>query len=156
MPRHPPCALKNLTTKMLASTVQFSNNKPKTTHTRQHQHPSPPRRGSRTGIPTCAARPKHTNTHTHPSPPTRHPPTRGQPDQHRQTNAGLVVSGPNSVPTSRFTPELHVPTQSPPPTPKGRQQGGAVLANTPALHNPKSQRPPMSTTHRTSVCESGV
>ena len=26
MPRHPPCALKNLTTKMLASTVQFSNN----------------------------------------------------------------------------------------------------------------------------------
>jgi hypothetical protein len=26
MPRHPPCALKNLSTKMLASTVQFSNN----------------------------------------------------------------------------------------------------------------------------------
>ena len=29
MPRHPPCALNNLTTKMLASTVQFSNNHPK-------------------------------------------------------------------------------------------------------------------------------
>src|SRR3954462_7744342 len=26
VPRHPPCALKNLTTKMLASTVQFSTN----------------------------------------------------------------------------------------------------------------------------------
>ena len=26
VPRHPPCALKNLATKMLASTVQFSNN----------------------------------------------------------------------------------------------------------------------------------
>src|ERR1041384_1207051 len=26
VPRHPPFALKNLTTKMLASTVQFSNN----------------------------------------------------------------------------------------------------------------------------------
>ena len=27
MPRHPPCALKNLATKMLASTMQISNNK---------------------------------------------------------------------------------------------------------------------------------
>ena len=34
MPRHPPCALKNLTTKMLASTVQFSNN-------HQNTDPSP-------------------------------------------------------------------------------------------------------------------
>ena len=35
VPRHPPCALKNLATKMLASTVQFSNNNPKT-------NPTPP------------------------------------------------------------------------------------------------------------------
>jgi hypothetical protein len=34
MPRHPPCALNNLTTKMLASTVQFSNNHPSTTAVR--------------------------------------------------------------------------------------------------------------------------
>ena len=33
VPRHPPFALTNLTTKMLASTVQFSNNTPPTTHT---------------------------------------------------------------------------------------------------------------------------
>jgi hypothetical protein len=35
VPRHPPCALKNLATKMLASTVQFSNNNPNT-------NPTPP------------------------------------------------------------------------------------------------------------------
>jgi hypothetical protein len=40
MPRHPPCALNNLTTKMLASTLQFSNTTPKqhkttTPHTQQ-------------------------------------------------------------------------------------------------------------------------
>src|SRR5437667_10555449 len=35
VPRHPPCALSNLTTKMLASTVQFSTN---TT-----TNPTPPR-----------------------------------------------------------------------------------------------------------------
>src|SRR5882762_8875033 len=34
MPRHPPCALNNLTTKMLASTVQFSNNHPRQPLTR--------------------------------------------------------------------------------------------------------------------------
>src|ERR1700754_1610659 len=33
VPRHPPCALSNLTTKMLASTVQFSTNTQPTTHT---------------------------------------------------------------------------------------------------------------------------
>ena len=38
VPRHPPFALTNLTTKMLASTVQFSNNTPPTTHT-HHPHP---------------------------------------------------------------------------------------------------------------------
>jgi hypothetical protein len=50
MPRHPPCALHNLTTKMLASTLQFSNTTPETTHTRvlpqdptgASKHPTPP------------------------------------------------------------------------------------------------------------------
>src|ERR1041384_7875375 len=36
VPRHPPFALDNLTTKMLASTVQFSTNDQPTT-TQQHQ-----------------------------------------------------------------------------------------------------------------------
>src|SRR5689334_15858060 len=36
VPRHPPYALSNLTTKMLASTVQFSTNATQPTHTRRH------------------------------------------------------------------------------------------------------------------------
>ena len=43
VPRHPPFALTNLTTKMLASTVQFSNNTPPTTHT--HHLPAHPTTG---------------------------------------------------------------------------------------------------------------
>src|SRR3954452_9868594 len=49
VPRHPPSALDNLTTKMLASTVQFSNNKQ--THnptTTTHPHPGTPQ--SPTGL----------------------------------------------------------------------------------------------------------
>src|SRR5690348_7696271 len=38
VPRHPPCALSNLTTKMLASTMQFSTNNP----TRKKTHHGPP------------------------------------------------------------------------------------------------------------------
>jgi hypothetical protein len=38
VPRHPPYALSNLTTKMLASTVQFSTNATQPTHTHQHPH----------------------------------------------------------------------------------------------------------------------
>lgn len=42
VPRHPPFALDNLTTKMLASTVQFSTNDQPTTPTAQHQTRQPP------------------------------------------------------------------------------------------------------------------
>src|SRR6266540_1726062 len=47
VPRHPPYALSNLTTKMLASTVQFSTNAtpPQRTHASQQdriQRPQPP------------------------------------------------------------------------------------------------------------------
>jgi hypothetical protein len=48
VPRHPPFALTNLTTKMLASTVQFSNNTPPTTHTHHLHHPQPHPRRSHT------------------------------------------------------------------------------------------------------------
>src|SRR5918997_262009 len=49
VPRHPPFALDNLTTKMLASTVQFStNDQPTTRH-------APHLRSNR--IPVCEARP---------------------------------------------------------------------------------------------------
>ena len=48
VPRHPPFALTNLTTKMLASTVQFSNNTPPTTHTHHLHHAQPHPRRSHT------------------------------------------------------------------------------------------------------------
>src|SRR5256714_1925873 len=41
VPRHPPCALSNLTTKMLASTVQFSTNATQPTHNTTAAHPKP-------------------------------------------------------------------------------------------------------------------
>jgi hypothetical protein len=45
VPRHPPSALSNLTTKMLASTVQFStNNHPHPPHHNQHTNPDPTNR----------------------------------------------------------------------------------------------------------------
>src|SRR6266480_7746897 len=44
VPRHPPCALSNLTTKMLASTVQFSNYDQPPTHHQTHLPPAPPHR----------------------------------------------------------------------------------------------------------------
>ncbi len=40
VPRHPPCALHNLATKMLASTIQFSNNNRKNTHVCSLRHPT--------------------------------------------------------------------------------------------------------------------
>src|ERR1700754_1792675 len=50
VPRHPPFALDNLTTKMLASTVQFSTNNQPTTHDQPPQ-PGNRRRYGRPGVP---------------------------------------------------------------------------------------------------------
>ncbi len=45
VPRHPPCALNNLATKMLASTVQFSRYRRPHPHPAAHRHtPAVPRR----------------------------------------------------------------------------------------------------------------
>ena len=49
MPRHPPCALKNLATKMLASTMQISNNK-------QRPKPAPPPNTHREEVPLIPGR----------------------------------------------------------------------------------------------------
>ena len=95
MPRHPPCALKNLTTKMLASTVQFSNNKPKTTHTRQHQHPSPPPSGKHGPVYRHArpGRNTETPTPTHPHQPSTPQPGSNQTSTDRQMR-GLLFQDP--------------------------------------------------------------
>jgi hypothetical protein len=49
VPRHPPFALSNLTTKMLASTIQFSTNT-QTPHTRHHLTPKQGRFDDRMGL----------------------------------------------------------------------------------------------------------
>src|ERR1700743_99860 len=72
MPRHPPCALKNLTTKMLASTVQFSNNHQNTNPYPADQYP-PSGRQFVAELALCSL-PK------------------------RQTRITRVLSGPNSMP----------------------------------------------------------
>jgi hypothetical protein len=85
VPRHPPCALSNLTTKMLASTVQFSTN----------THPHPPRHSHH---PTPGARPATRM---------QMPPRRPKPPE---PLARLVPSGPNRMldrPTS--PPAGHAP-----------------------------------------------
>jgi hypothetical protein len=79
VPRHPPCALKNLATKMLASTVQFSNNNPNTNPTppltQQGQFDSrPARRKKQTrSVETPLARPLRTQQRTYDPPPTSNP-----------------------------------------------------------------------------------
>src|SRR4051812_14514261 len=97
VPRHPPSALDNLTTKMLASTVQFSNNKqtrnPTTTHqTKPLRNVHPERRPSpltgfavwviRHGLPEKTRPTQSLTLH----------PQKGAPS--RGTNAVLVSSGP--------------------------------------------------------------
>jgi hypothetical protein len=89
VPRHPPCALNNLTTKMLASTVQFStNNHPP-------RHPTTP-------TPTQAGKGRYAATRT--DDPVR--------------NNTLVPAGPNRVSTTATsrTTTPHPPDQTEPPT----------------------------------------
>jgi hypothetical protein len=78
VPRHPPFALDNLTTKMLASTVQFSTNDQPTTRSASHQQPH-------TGI--RYARPGHAWRRRNPHAPLTAP--KKQPT--------VVLSGPNRV-----------------------------------------------------------
>jgi hypothetical protein len=91
VPRHPPCALSNLTTKMLASTVQFSTNTQPAAHHHDPPHPHPPPGGTNQAV----SRPPPATTQEH------------NPDR------GLVPSGPNRVPPPN--PPPRPPAQTPPP-----------------------------------------
>ena len=55
VPRHPPCALKNLATKMLASTVQFSNNN-------RNPHPTAPANTGKPAGPETSEGPRKKQT----------------------------------------------------------------------------------------------
>ena len=105
VPRHPPSALSNLTTKMLASTVQFStNNHP---HPPDTTRPRTPQTTSRTPDQFCEQR-----MDDHPEQTT---PDHGVAST--TGGVGLVPSGPNRV--SAWTPppaapdRFHTPTRSP-------------------------------------------
>jgi len=126
VPRHPPFALDNLTTKMLASTVQFSTNDQPTTH-QQHQTRNPNPNGPRSrGMsprpcldtipprppPPGANRSSTARKNNPPPPPAAQPQDRGA----HPTTCVFVSSGPNRVPTANHQPH-HTPV---PPPPKGR------------------------------------
>lgn len=104
VPRHPPCALNNLATKMLASTVQFS------TYGRPPAEPAGP-------TPTPEDRyPTTTGPHHHPHHPPHQPrPPPGGPEPAEQTaeatikEVHLTPSGPNSVPRTPPTTPRPVP-----------------------------------------------
>ena len=112
MPRHPPCALKNLATKMLASTMQFTNNK-------QPTHPDlPPASKPSTGMREDRPRPEETTN-----------PTKGsQQSGHRAGGLDAersVPSGPNSVLEPAEPPTWTLPL---PTTPRHARDDQAVLA----------------------------
>jgi hypothetical protein len=124
VPRHPPFALTNLTTKMLASTVQFSNNTPPTTHT-HHTPTRPPRPdrqfGGRWHRPETTTTPT-TGEHTTPArtPPQQEIPHRGSGCSFR-TQQDVFSTTPR--PTNRL--------RSTPPPPITRGQGST---RNPAAH----------------------
>ena len=117
VPRHPPFALTNLTTKMLASTMQFSNNTPPTTHT-HHLRPTQPRPQTQphtTRFGRRWHRPETTTT------PTRTPLHRGSP-----TRGRVVLSGPN-----RMFPPPHHHQRFPAPHPHPKTRGTGRTRETP-------------------------
>ena len=129
VPRHPPSALDNLTTKMLASTMQFStNNQPA-----NHQ--------------------PHTNNH-HNGPGMRSPVTPGTqttttPPSNTPTQ--VVPSGPNRVPHHQ-TPAA--PTPTPPHHPQPQKKDRWYQAGKAVATSPTSQclRPRAPHHHTTGQC----
>ena len=110
VPRHPPCALTHLQTqnnlKMLASTVQFSNN----TH-QPHPHPATQARLSRESVPPETTLTRYTGKmvlfqtpnsvlHPDPTPPTSRPLSRLQRDQHGILRDSVPPNEPPGAPHS--------------------------------------------------------
>src|SRR5262249_57830209 len=111
VPRHPPSALSNLTTKMLASTMQLSTN----TTTPHHPH-------------TTSTTPKPPPTSGNPQDPGLMPPwaarknttPRTRRDLHHHGLMWPVFSGPNRMPHTHHhhpRPRSPPPPRQPPPDP---------------------------------------
>lgn len=126
MPRHPPCALNNLATKMLASTVQFSKNN------RTPPHPAPP-----TPTPGGSLIPAAAPHHPHPEDP--HTPTRVFPQD----------------PTACRQPTQRTPGPSTPPTTHRQQAAVLTPRPHPAGRIRQHSTIPRATTHGTHARDSG-
>ena len=127
MPRHPPCALTNLTTKMLASTVQFSSNgRPQLCNTAyqrtrrrfseswscpRHDHTPDAPKSTGNAVPNPRRDPAVTKVMS-PPPPARGRTRRCAPEP---ALSGPVPSGPNSVPRCHRASPVPFP---PAPLPK--------------------------------------
>ena len=96
MPRHPPCALKNLTTKDLASTEKFSN----TQRQPDHDTGQPTSRLTRCSRPLCSSQ---TTTRHHRPAPTRSNQQVGAAGNQKTQARARPSSGPNSVPNTDHT-----------------------------------------------------
>jgi hypothetical protein len=111
VPRHPPYALTNLATKMLASTVQFSKYG-------QARHHHAPRTRNQTTSPATSPRPQRQPTHN--------------PHQGPPTTTVLVPSGPNSVPHTTdqrpmTLPAFHPQRRATTPEPQDPEAAHSIL-----------------------------
>ena len=118
VPRHPPCALKNLATKMLASTIQFSNNTrtPTTQHTHAPERLVPP---TRTTSHSLFPQDPTTCRHPHTLPPVTNPPhhTPTPTQKLRNQENAVVLAGPDQTEAPRGTMIDVPPTSTPPAHP---------------------------------------
>ncbi len=135
VPRHPPCALKNLTTKtlltkMLASTVQFSNNERSPTSTDADPTQNPPAR-----TPPPKRRPTNRSCMKRYDRPT------GPVTRSNTPKAGCSLRTQQRAPADSPHPQR---STRPPPTPEGtdKNRGTGYQHDKPAIVDV----PPMSTT----------
>ncbi len=105
VPRHPPSALDNLTTKMLASTMQFSTNNPPPPHT-HHLPPHTPTGTHEDGLMDTAVPGKKTHQKKQP-----HPQQGTHPPQEGRTGCSLRTQQDASTPPAAPHPPPHPPQQ---------------------------------------------
>jgi len=108
--------------KMLASTIQFSNNNPHTPHTGRISSAAHPRRGA----------PGTSDNTPHHRPPPPGPPRRGTTGDRDREEEGPVVSGPNSAPWTPPPPDGTHRSTTTTPSPEGEDTLWRVLEKDPA------------------------
>jgi hypothetical protein len=131
VPRHPPCALTNLATKMLASTVQFSSygRRPPSTR-RLPTHPAQPRRARQAG-----------ERFTERAIPHEQAPHPGEPSR-RRTSRSPIPQDPTACQAPTHPPGPFPPH---PPTGGARAVLGPARAPTPTNRCSTLEHPPRNT-----------